>query len=253
LALAAVELSGYLTSIENGKWETLGMLAFTSAVLIFAGINYSSIALVQTEAIALQLRWWLLFGSLALLAVSIAMVAFGWSIPTAMQGGVWGTLLVLFVYTAATAMASGGLRAHPTVEMWPGGAVTGQAKTLISQMNDFSRWKAGVNGSLDVTIVDIDSPALRWILRDWPVKVSTGSSLAGTTPSIVISTSQFASAGIETTYRGQDFTLRTYPAWEQGMLSDWLRWSILHEFPRIDEKLILWVRNDVFIDSQNNQ
>jgi hypothetical protein len=57
---------------------------------------------------------------------------------------------------------------------------------------------------------------------------------------------------IQSTYRGQDLIWRIYPLWDQGLMTDWLRWSILHEFPQNDEKLILWVRNDIFIDSQNN-
>jgi hypothetical protein len=137
--------------------------------------------------------------------------------------------------------------------MWSGGAYTGQAKTLINQMNELSRWKAGLNRSLDITILDVDSPALRWSLRDWPVNFSAGTSLSGSSPSIVIVSDQFPAAEFEKTYRGQDLILRSHPAWDNGLLKDWLRWSILHQFPHTDEKIILWVRNDVFIDFQNNQ
>jgi len=191
-------------------------------------------------------------GSLALLIVSLAMVGFGWSVSTARQGGLWGMLLVLGVYTLSSGMASAGLRTYRTVEMWPIDPATRQAQTLLSQMNDLSRWKLGVNGTLDVAIVGIDSPALHWLLRDWPLTISTEMVLQGN-PSIVIASDQFSSADIETAYRGQDIIWRTYPAWNQGLPADWLRWSILHEFPSIkDETIILWVRSDVFIDSQNN-
>ena len=71
-------------------------------------------------------------------------------------------------------------------------------------------------------------------------------------PSLVIASAKFPSTSIETTYRGQDLTWRKYPAWNQGLPADWLRWSILHDFPSGDEKIILWARSDVFIDSQNN-
>ena len=251
LTLAAVEVSTYLVPIESGKWETIGMTVFTAAILTFAALNYAAIAMVPLEQVATQLRWWVLLGSLALLAISIAMVAFGWSIPTAVQGGLWGALLVLGAYTFSCAMASAGLRTYRTVEMWPTSPGIKQDQTLISQMNDISRFKDGVNGVLDVTIVGVDSPALRWILRDWPITVSSGVGLTGT-PSLMIASDQFSSANIATTYRGQDLTWRTYPGWNQGLIEDWLRWSILHDFPSGEEKLVLWVRSDVFIDSQNN-
>jgi hypothetical protein len=250
LILAALEVSRYLVPIQDGNWETIGMMAFTSAILVFAALNYSAIALVPIDQP--QLRGWILLGSLGLLVISIAMVAFGWSVSTAVQGGVWGSLLVLVVYTLSTALASAGLRTYRTFEMWPSSPYVGQVNTLVSQMNDLSRWKTGVKATLDVTIAGLDSPSLVWSLRDWPVTISPDASLSGDIPAIVIASDQFASADLQSKYRGQDLTWRTSPLWEQGLLQDWMRWSILHEFPQSDEKIILWVRQDVFIDSQNN-
>jgi hypothetical protein len=251
LTLAAQALSTYLVPIQDGKWETLGMTAFTAAILTFAVLNYAAIAMTPLDPKAVELRWWVMLGSLALLAVSIAMVAFGWSIATALQGGLWGALLVLGVYSLSTAIASAGLRTYRTVEMWSPGPGIDQARTLVGQMNDLSRWREGVNGVLDVDIAGLDSPALRWALRDWPLTVSSTIGLSGT-PSVVIASDQFPSDNIATTYRGQDLIWRTNPAWNQGLPADWLRWSILHEFPGDQEKIVLWVRSDVFLDSQNN-
>jgi len=251
LVLAAMEVSHYLIPIQDGTWETIGMMAFTSAILVFAALNYAAIAMVPSDQP--QIRGWILLGSLGLLVVSIAMVAFGWSASTAIQGGVWGSLLVLVIYTLSTTFASGGLRTYRTFEMWPSSPYLGQVKTLVNQMNDLSRWKTGVNATLDVTIAGLDSPALLWSLRDWPLTISPDASLAGSTPAIVIASDQFTTPDIQSNYRGQDLTWRVSPLWEQGLMSDWLQWSILHKFPQHDEKIILWVRSDVFIDSQNNQ
>ena len=253
LTLAAVEVSGYLVPIQDGTWETIGMAAFTTALLIFAALNYSSIALVPTDQVAGQLRWGILFGSLGLLGVSIIMVAFGWSILTAVQGSLWGGLAVMLVYSLSMSVASGGLRSTHSLELWAPGAYIDQEKTLVSQMNDISRWNKGVNSDLDVAIAGVDSPALLWALRNWPVTILPEANLAGSTPAVVISTQDLSSSNIQSVYRGQDFTWRMLPAWEQGLPSDWLRWSILHDFPVTSEKLILWVRNDMFIDSQNSQ
>jgi hypothetical protein len=119
-------------------------------------------------------------------------------------------------------------------------------------MNDLSRAKTGVKASLDVTLAGLDSPSLRWVLRDWPVTLAAGQVVPGA-QSMLIGSSQAPSPELEALYRGQEFTWRTYPAWNDGLPSDWLRWSILHDFPQGNEKIILWVRNDVFIDFQNNQ
>ena len=53
--------------------------------------------------------------------------------------------------------------------------------------------------------------------------------------------------GLASAYRGQDFNWRQFPAWD---LFPSLRWFIMHEAPSSSETLILWVRNDLFIDSQ---
>ena len=251
LVLAAREASGYLVPIQDGIWETIGVMVFTMAILVFAGLNYSAIALVPLDQDTVVLRWWIMLGSVALLAVSIGLVAFGWSVPTALQGFRWGVLLVLAVYTLSTAMASSGLRTYRTIEMWPTSPYIGQIDTLVSQMHDLSRWKTGVKNTLDVTIAGLDSPALLWVLRDWPVTVLPSEDLAGATPSLVISSEKLASTNIQSSYRGQDLSWRTTPLWEQGLPADWLRWSIMHQFPLSDEKIILWARSDVFIDSQN--
>lgn len=253
LALAALEASSYFIPVQDGTWETIGMAAFTAALLAFAALNYAAIALVPMEPLAGQLRWGIMFGSLGLLAVSIIMVAYGWSALTAVQGSLWGGLVVMAFYTISMSVASGGLRAVRTFELWPSSAYIGQANTLVSQMNDLSRWKKGVNATLDVAIAGFDSPALLWELRDWPLVVLPEANLSGNTPSVVITPEKTTDAQLAAAYRGEMLNWRVYPAWEQGLPADWLRWSILHDFPTISEKLVLWVRTDVFIDSQNSQ
>ncbi len=253
LALASIEISSCLVPIQDGNLETIGMMIFTSAILVFGGLNYAAIALAPLDQAAIQLRWWIFLGSLALLVISISLVAFGWSTATAFQGGQWGTVVVFAVVSLSTAIASGELRTYRTLELWQTGAYTGQVQTLVSQMNDLSRWKAGVNSSLDVTIAGVDSPALLWALRNWNLTVLDDANLSGSTPSVVIASDQFASSDVESIYRGQDLSWRIYPLWNQGLMADWLKWSILHQFPSNDEKIILWIRSDVFIDSQNEQ
>ena len=251
ISLAALEFSSYLVPILDGTWETIGMAVFTSALLVFALLNYFAIALTAMDSTDVQLRWWILFGSIALLLVSLAMVAFGWSFGVAIQGGLWGCLLILFIYTFATSVASAELRTSPTFEMWPTSAFIGQPETLLNQMNDLSRWKMGTKTAMDVTIAGVDSPALRWLLRDWEVTSLPDASLGAATPMIVISDSKSIQTSIAKSYRGQSLSWRVTPLWDHGLLADWLRWSILHEFPKDEEKIVLWTRSDVFIDSQN--
>jgi hypothetical protein len=93
----------------------------------------------------------------------------------------------------------------------------------------------------------VDSPALHWVLRDWDVTYSSAPTLTGT-PSFVISSSESEVSAPELTsgYRGQEFNWRARPEWETA---NWLRWSMLHNVEERQEKIILWSRTDLFIDS----
>jgi hypothetical protein len=61
--------------------------------------------------------------------------------------------------------------------------------------------------------------------------------------------------GLPAAYRGQDFTWRQTPAWEQLQNPDWIRWLVFRKFPReeqtiLKETIILWVRDDLFPDAR---
>ena len=49
-------------------------------------------------------------------------------------------------------------------------------------------------------------------------------------------------------YRGQDFSWRQTPVWETNLPADWVRWITLREMPQTAETIILWARDDLFLD-----
>ena len=253
LVLSAREISIHLAGINDGVMETAGMAVFTAAILVFAFINYSALAQVSADQSVMQLRLGMALGAVGLLVVSIIMVAMGWSIAAAVQGSFLGFLAVFSVYTFATSMAAGRLRAYPTTELWSSDADIATVKPLIQQLNEISRWKKGLNDSLDVTIAGVDSPALLWALRDWQVQQTADEKFAGDTPEVVIAPAQSANSDLQSGYRGQDFSWRAYPSWDFGVPLEWLEWSYLHGFASEQETLILWVRSDLFLDMQNSQ
>ena len=247
-ALAALEVARHINPIEDGAWETLGMMAFTMALLAFSALNFTSIALWSTEASTL--RWVLLAASLLLLGLTIFMVAYGWSVSVAVQGSVWGAFIMLGVYALSAAMAAGGLRVDRTVELWTPGLRADYASAFTSQVDEISQWKLAPAMPLEITVAGVDSPALRWALRKWNVTVSASTVLTAS-PDIVIVPGDAANPELQAGYRGQDFIWRTEPLWDQLSPPDWLRWALRHTALEGQETLILWVRSDLFIDSQN--
>ena len=104
--------------------------------------------------------------------------------------------------------------------------------------------------SQEVTLLGIDSPALDWLLRGRTVQVASTLDLQDP-PAIVISLESEA-ISLPIAYRGQDFGWRQEPFWDIAGLYEWIKWSVFRELPYETETVIVWVRNDLFIDTSQS-
>jgi hypothetical protein len=97
-------------------------------------------------------------------------------------------------------------------------------------------------------VVEVDSPALRWSLRDY-TKISYVNQLPeDASPAFVITPEQ-PDLALSATYRGQDFILAEDPGWNSFHLDQWLRWLAFRAIPAESvrqDRLILWARTDLF-------
>lgn len=249
LALAAQEAARHLRPIEDNTWETLGMMAFTLSLLFFAGIHFAGLALNTLTAEQMQIRAGLLLAALGMLGVSVLLVAHGWSRAVAVQGSVWGGLVILLIWNLATAMAAGGLRAYPTAEMWAPGLPARYAYPLVEQLHEIEGWKLDPAQPLTITVAGVESAALRWALRGW-MPTFTSAPAFDFTPDVLITPAQQELPGLAEAYRGQDFVWRTQAFWDDFQPADWLRWIFHHQATEGQEALILWVRSDLFLDGR---
>ncbi len=248
--LAALEIARHIRPIEGNRWETLSMMAFTIVLLVFAGMNFAGISLNLFAPEQLELRALLLAAALILLGASIFLVAYGWSVSVAVQGSVWGALAALLVWNLSMAMAAGGLRTYQTAEMWPPGLPARYSHALITQLRQIEGWKLQPAQPLTIIVSGIDSPALRWTLRGWNVTYTNATALTEN-PDVLIAPAETASPELQESYRGQDFIWRTQAYWDDFQPADWLRWIFHHQAIEGQEAFILWVRGDLFVDSQN--
>lgn len=236
--------------VSSAVWETLGMSLLTFILLAFAWLNFTGAALVTFDAAATQLRWLVTAGALVLLALSVLLVAFGWSKQVAAQGFFWGMLPALAIYSLALAAFAANLRPTATVEMWPTGPQTREIGVIATQAREISLMAHGADLALRIALVDVDSPALRWLLRDWRVSSSKALALESN-PDLIIMPSQASMPELEAGYRGATLAFRSYPGWEGTLLDEWLRWVVNHDLPQGYETVLFWARTDLFPDSQN--
>ena len=266
-ALAALELSEHVLIFQEERREVFGMALLVVVLLLFSWIDFAGIALdprspvnVTTNVIRIgdralfenlpSTRYVLLFSVLLLLVVSVLMVALGWSARTARLGSVWGLIVAFGLYSLGMAWGATGLRTPNGWELWWPGMQPDHARLLLMTVDEQSEWSTGDENSQVVTLVNIESPALEWLLRNR--EVQTVSALdSQEAPAIVVS-SQPQSPTLPIAYRGQDFTWRKEPSWESLTVYEWIKWSVFRELPYDTETVIVWIRNDLFIDTRES-
>jgi len=190
----------------------------------------------------------LMVGSFFLLIVSILLVAVGWSIRVARLGAVLGLTAVLGVYSFGALLGAAGLRVIPdAVEMWAPDRAIPESNLLLVTVDQISDWSNTNINSQPVTITGFTSPALEWLLHEHTVNVVSALDIS-TSPPIVITTDQ-ANSSLAAGYRGQSFVWRQAPQWNRAHSSDLVDWISFHQIPVVPEKIIVWVRSDLFIDA----
>ncbi len=189
-------------------------------------------------------------GVLVFLIVTLVMVGFGWDGRTAQRGGLWGLLAALYLAALGAGTSATGLRHPPTVSLWQPSPTIAQADLLRLTIAQVSNWSRGHAARLSLRIAELDSAALRWLLRDYEVEVLQAVNVGDRIDAIL--TPEASLAPQEDGYRGQDFLWRQTPRWEVASVLDWLRWGLFRTMPQESETIILWVRPDLTFMEQEN-
>jgi hypothetical protein len=261
LTLASLELARAFNIFAEERVEVGVVVLALMILLVYVWFDLSKIALdPQGQLVATTLPLFgrniqiaaapyvILVGAFLIIILCISFVAFGWSTRTAWLGTTWAFGIFFGAYTLAAAWGTSGLRSHNGVEFWTPDQVPTQAKLLHSTVDDISEFSLGHDQSQPVTVMGIDSPALEWVLRNREVEVvsTLNPQIA---PPIVI-TPMMDDLGLPSAYRGQDFTWRQRPLWDQIRNPDWIRWLVFRQLPRENETIILWARDDLFPDAR---
>jgi hypothetical protein len=247
LTLAYMELARNVNIYPEERSEVGGVVFLTVFIWVFAWLDFSSMVWFPTNSREYVIRFWLLIGSLFLLVLSLILVAAGWSIRTARFGGVWGLVFALGILGLGGTLGTAGLRGMAYPELWWPSSVSMQAHLLETSVSEISNLGVGNDTVAPVMIVGVNSPALEWTLRDHQVQV-VDSLDSASSPYFVVTPLEI-NPTLVSAYRGQDFSWRLTPAWDTTLPADWIRWVTLREMPQTGETIILWVRDDLFLDN----
>lgn len=188
---------------------------------------------------------------LALAAVALAVYALWTAAPRAAVQGAWlGVLVVLLFFQWGTGWYLTRAGANDPRERWVGEATAAEAPLLASTLRDISRQVSNADNDVEIFSA-VDTPALRWYLRDFN-RLTVGAAVPpGAQQAIVITPAGEAEPLLGSDYLGSDFgLLRREP--EQTFLSetpllDALRWWLFHESSNqfLEQDVIVWVRADL--------
>lgn len=120
---------------------------------------------------------------------------------------------------------------------------------LHTTVMDLSSWHAREPGHVNLIVSDVDSPGLRWALRDYTQVEFVTSTSPSSSPPMVVTNDQ-PSPMLAESYRGQDFVLKVKPAWEAMTLDQWLDWIAFDNAPLEKSRVVLWARADLFPDAE---
>ncbi len=244
--LAALELARHLQVPKENRLETLSIAALTSVILGFAWLDLLGLARLPWPSPEATARLGLLAGAILLVIISLFLVGMGWSEQSAKRGGLYGLLIIFGIYTLGAAWGTSGLRTPGAMELWDPAAHPPQARLLAQTVAEISEWSSGDEHTWPVAIVGVRSPALEWLLRRHPLETYAVLDPAAT-PALVITPST-NTLNLPAVYRGQDFAWQQGVLWEEMNALNWLRWITLRTAPARTENIILWVRDDLFID-----
>jgi len=245
--LAALELSRYLEIDLVKKPEVAIASVITFTFMVFVWLDLVSISSSFYDPSIIRSRLLLLLGALLIMTLSMFLVAALWDEKVAGLGIVWGGTIALMLYTVSAGFNSAGFRLPYSAELWQPSSQFVQADLLERTVKDLSVWRRGQTKSMAITATnDLNSPALQWLLRDWHVEQVDALSI-DTSPELVI-LPQGVELKISSAYRGQDFVLSKKPIWDDLPLDGWLRWIAYRKIPEQTEIVVLWARNDLFLD-----
>jgi hypothetical protein len=226
----------------RGWLLTGGLLLLWALMFVNSGRFLRQIALTPTD---LSSAWIALF-ALAF-ALTTIFFAIGWDARATYQGVLLSLLLMLLFYNWGTAWWLGHAAANDPRETWVSAGTDAGLPEMERVLRDLS-WQFSQSDQ-DVDILSaVDTPALRWYLRDY-VNVDFGKTASPNTTATIVITAVGDQSALGESYMGADYAIaRSAPenvASTEPVL-DTLRWWLFHQSPSKpeQERVILWVKSE---------
>ncbi len=247
LTLAAIALSRLADQWSpESRIVFLAETAAVVALMVFSFMNFTN--LVNSTGMDAETLRNRIIGTLlplVLLAVVTVLFAWGWSAGSTRKGLIFGFGLILFTCWIGSAWKAADLGSRPEFEFkYSAGYPIGE-NNLLKSVSDLSLWSTSQANRVDVQIVNVESEALNWALRNFDNLSTEQIFNPHASSSIVITPANYLIEGKDE-YRGQSITWLTQPDFTDMTLQDWAKWAIFRTAPQKNTELIIWAKNSLF-------
>jgi hypothetical protein len=227
----------------------LGHAALIGALLIFLILHVTWVlggfgGLDVTRSLVI------LAGVVVILIITF-LVAYGWGLDVAARGAFVGIGLVMLSFMLSFGVSAGGVNGRSSPDLWhEDNRVTG-ASALLNDLNTVSLWNTGVREGLVIEVVDFDTPSMHWALRNFPQVDYVNVRSPEGAPDVVI-TDFIYRPELSESYRGETFAWYTTADWGTLDTYSFLDWIFHRKVNQSTTNLILWVRQDLFLENSQS-
>ena len=247
-------MAARLISQVSQTWHYSRKIIIFTAILTIVSSAFLVLSLRALVNITAQNVNWLnplvaIFAGIALIAAILLLVRFGWSGEVAFAGLIMGAVVVLGVTSISFTVNSTGINPIPHHEIWYPQQTYQTPEWMMATINRVMEWNASGSDPVEIAVVENDTPAMRWILRDLQpvsfVPFLPPQSQVG----MIISNDQTIPE-IAESYRGQELVINRTVPWQGLTANQYLRWWMTRDVPTIPNQAIIWVRTDLMPDAQ---
>ena len=247
-ALAAIEISRLLITDQEDTLSRLVSAGLGLLIIVLTVVSWINLLSIGRYQVNVVVYWAIIIGAFLLGLIAMLLVASVWSASAARLGVVWALCFVLGFQLISNSWGMAIVRQNGAQELWPIPATTGQADQLSQTLADLSNRNTGLKDQLEIVAL-VDSPALQWVLRQFPNSRFATTLSASESPPVVITIKGAEIPSLAEKYRGQDFIWRLYPAWQGVFPSNIINWLAFRQVPLGQvgqDQIILWARSDMF-------
>lgn len=221
----------------------------TISLLLFSTLNFlNMINFPPGDTITMRNRLIGTFLPLALWIAFTLLLAWGWDSTSSKSGIVIGLGILLGALLVGCGWKADGFGSRPENELLANSGYIAGQNELLQTVTDVSLWNNGQKNRIDVDLVGLQSPSVDWTFRNFDKTTTSSAFPVSDSPSIIVS-SVDTMIQTQNLYRGQMIVWAIQPDFSQAKWQDWVKWFYNRQFPQKKTNILLWVRNDLFKDT----